>query len=236
MLLGVIVNACAIIVASLMGVRIRRIPERIKLLVMQALSLSVIVMGINMALSSEQFIIVMASLLIGAVIGECMDIDKRLNQVGMWIEARLGKAAQGSFSQGFVSATLIFATGALAILGPLDSGLRGDHQLLFTKSLIDGFSALVFASTLGIGVLFSAIPVFLYQGFIAVFASQIHAWVPPALMETLIAELTSVGGVFIVAIGLNLLHVTKVKVANLLPSLVIVVVIVSAIYGVQVLF
>lgn len=223
MLLGTIINAAAIAVASLIGVRIRNVPEDIRKLVMQALSLALIVIGMQMAVTGQNFLIIIISLTSGALVGGWLRIDDRLNQLGEWLGKRLGKNSQGNVAQAFVSSTLIFATGALAILGPLEAALRGDHSLLFTKSSIDGFSALIISSTLGIGVLFAAIPVFLYQASITLLASQIDRFVPDVLMDLVIAEITCIGGILILAIGLNLLNVIDVKIANLLPSLVIVI-------------
>ncbi|GAF15841.1 LOW QUALITY PROTEIN: hypothetical protein JCM19046_241 [Bacillus sp. JCM 19046] len=226
MLTGTIVNALAIAIASLIGVRIRNVPEGMSKLVMQLLSLAIIIIGIQMAITGNQFLIIIAGLTIGALIGEWLRIDDRLNHLGSWLGTKLGKNSQGNVAQAFVSSTLIFAAGALAILGPLESALRGDHSLLFTKASIDGFSALIISSTLGIGVFFAAIPVFLYQATITLLANQIDAHVSPELMDLIIAELTSIGGILILAIGLNLLNITQIKIANLLPSLVIVILLV----------
>ncbi|RQW22908.1 DUF554 domain-containing protein [Shouchella lehensis] len=226
MLLGTIINAAAIAVASLIGVRIRNVPEEISKLIMQALSLALIVIGIQMAVTGENFLIIIISLTSGALLGSWLQIDERLNQLGQWLGTKIGKNSQGNVAQAFVSSTLIFATGAMAIIGPLEAALRGDHSLLFTKSSIDGFSALIISSTLGIGVFFAAIPVFLYQASITLLANQIDAFVPNMLMDMIIAEITCIGGILILAIGLNLLNVINVKIANLLPSLVIVVLLV----------
>ena len=126
-----------------------------------------------------------------------------------------------------MTATLIFVIGAMAIIGALDSGIRGDHDVLYTKAIIDGFTALILTTTLGIGVLFSAIPVMLYQGTIALFATQIDKFIPQALMDSFILELTATGGVMIFAIGLNLIGLTKIRVANLLPGILVTAVLVT---------
>src|SRR5699024_2779436 len=122
-------------------------------------------------------------------------------------------------SQGFVTATLIFAVGALAIIGALDSGMRGDHEVLITKGIMDGFTSLVLTTTLGFGVILSAVPIVLYQGTIALLATQIEKWVPEAFLQGFIVEMTAVGGLLIVAIGLNILQITKIKIGNLLPAI-----------------
>ncbi|GAE26211.1 membrane protein [Halalkalibacter wakoensis JCM 9140] len=229
-LTGTIVNGLAIVVAAIIGLLVRNIPEKMKTTTMQAIALAVVVLGIGMGLKSEQFLIVIGSLVIGGLIGEKIDLDDRLNKVGAWIETKVGSKKDGSVAKAFVTATLIYVVGAMAILGALDSGLRGDHSVLYTKSMLDGFSALIFTSTLGIGVIFSAIPVVLYQGGIALLATQINQFVPPALMDQFIVEMTATGGVMIVAIGLNILGVLQIRVANLLPSIIVVAVIVSALY------
>jgi uncharacterized protein len=229
-LLGTIVNGLAIIAGTMLGKVLTKIPEDIKKLVMQAISLSVIVLGMQMAFKSEEFLIVIGSLVLGAILGEYWRLDGKLNDIGAWLEKKIGAKETGSVAKGFVTATLIFVVGALAILGGLDSGLRADHTLLYTKSLIDGFTSLFLTTTLGIGVIFSAIPVVLYQGFIALFAVQIEKIVPEVIMNSFIKEMTAAGGIMIMAIGLNLLGLTKIKVANLLPAILIVAVIVTALY------
>jgi uncharacterized protein len=229
-LTGTIVNGLAIIVAACIGLLVRGIPERVKTTVMQAIALAVVVLGIDMGLKSEQFLVVIGSLVIGGIIGEKVDLEKRLNQVGAFIESKLGSKEEGSVAKAFVTTTLIYVVGAMAVLGALDSGLRGDHSVLYTKAMLDGFSAIIFTSTLGIGVIFSAIPVVLYQGSIAIFATYINAYVPSELMEMFIVEMTATGGVMIIAIGLNILGVLQIRVANLLPSILVVAFLVTGIY------
>ncbi|AJD93004.1 membrane protein [Jeotgalibacillus malaysiensis] len=220
-LLGTLVNGLLIIFGTLIGKLLHRIPERMKATVMSAIGLAVVVLGLQMGLSSNNYLIVIISLVLGAVIGEWMELDDKLNAMGRWIERKVGSKGETSISQGFVTATLIFVIGAMGVIGALDSGLRGDHQVLFTKSIIDGFVSIILTSTLGVGVLFSAIPVVLYQGSIALFATQIDKFVPQVLMDQFIAEMTSAGGIMIFAIGLNLIGITKIRVANLLPGIFI---------------
>ncbi|MFC4321699.1 DUF554 domain-containing protein [Litchfieldia salsa] len=229
-LLGTIVNGICIILGSVLGKLLNRIPEGIKHTVMQGISLAVIILGIQMGLKSEQFLIVIFSLVFGAIIGEYLALDDRLNNLGNWIEEKVGKNSEGTVAKGFVTGTLIFVIGAMAIIGALDSGLRQDHGVLYTKSIIDGFTSLILATTLGIGVIFSAIPVMLYQGSIALFATQIEKWVPQVLMDSFIVEMTATGGIMILAIGLNLLGLTKIKVANFLPSILVTALLVVIIY------
>ncbi|OKP74633.1 hypothetical protein A3842_20480 [Paenibacillus sp. P3E] len=230
-LLGAIVNGIAIIAGTLLGKLLQRIPESMKNTVMQAIGLAIIVLGIQMGFKSGNFLIVILSLVIGAVAGEWIDLDEKFNRVGEWLELKIGSGEQGSLSLGFVTASLVFVVGAMAILGALDSGMKGDHQILYTKAIMDGFISIILTSTLGMGVLFSAIPVFLYEGAIALCATQITRFVPDALMSSIITEMTAAGGVMIMAIGLNLLGITKIKVANLLPGILVAVLLVAIMYG-----
>ncbi|WP_163102548.1 DUF554 domain-containing protein [Peribacillus alkalitolerans] len=229
-LLGTIVNGLCIIIGTLLGKLFHRIPQKMKDTVMSGIGLAVMVLGLQMGFKSEQFLIVILSLVGGAIIGEFIDLDLKLNQLGNWLEKKLGSSEGSSISQGFVTATLIFVIGAMAIIGALDSGIRGDHDVLYTKAIIDGFTSVILATTLGIGVLFSAVPVMLYQGTIALFATQIDKFVPAALLDSFVVEMTSAGGIMIVAIGLNLLGLTKIRVANLLPGILVVAFLVSVFY------
>lgn len=226
-LLGTIVNGLLIIIGTMLGKLLTRIPENMKATVMHGIGLSVMVLGLQMGFKSANFLIVILSLVIGAVIGEALKLEDKLNSVGDWLERKIGSKGEGSISQGFVTATLIFVIGAMAIIGALDSGIRGDHDVLYTKAIIDGFTALILTTTLGIGVLFSAIPVMLYQGTIALFATQIDKWIPQALMDSFILELTATGGVMIFAIGLNLIGLTRIRVANLLPGILVTAILVA---------
>ncbi|NLP50372.1 DUF554 domain-containing protein [Bacillus sp. RO1] len=220
-LLGTIVNGICIVLGTLIGKIFTRIPENTKETVMKIIGLAVFLLGAQMGFKSNEFLIVIISLVVGAVIGEWINLDRKLNNVGNWLERKMGSKQQGSVSKGFVTATLIFVIGAMSVVGSLDSGLRGDHQVLYTKSIIDGFTSIVLTTTLGIGVLFSAIPVMIYQGSIALFATQIDLFVPPDLLELLIFEITATGGVMIMAIGMNIIGVTAIRVANLLPGILV---------------
>jgi uncharacterized membrane protein YqgA involved in biofilm formation len=233
-LLGTLVNGLLIVIGTILGKLLNRIPEGMKVTVMYAIGLSVMVLGLQMGLKSENFLIVIISLVVGAVAGEALKLEDKLNEVGLWLERKVGNNnGNGSISEGFVTATLIFVIGAMAIIGALDSGIRGDHAVLYTKSLIDGFTALILTTTLGIGVIFSAIPVVLYEGSIALFATQIDRFVPQALMDQFIVEMTATGGIMIFAIGLNLTGMMKIKVANLLPGIIVTALIVTILYNYQ---
>ncbi len=232
-LLGTLINALLIIVGTIIGRLLKNIPENMKQTVMYAIGLAVTVIGLQMGFESGQFLIVIISLVLGAVIGEWIDLDFQLNRFGQWLESKVGKNKKGeniSIAQGFVSATLIFVIGSMAVIGSLDSGLRNDHDLLIVKGLIDGFTSIILATTLGIGVLLSAVPVILYQGTIALFATQISRFIPEQALALFIQEMTATGGIMIVAIGLNMIGLTKIRVANLLPGILVVAVVVAIAY------
>lgn len=232
-LLGTLVNALLIIIGAIAGRLLKGIPENMKQTVIGAIGITVTLLGIQMGLKSSNFVLIIICIVFGAVIGEWIDIDKGLNKLGQFIEKKFGsKASQGGgIAQGFVTSTLIFVIGAMGVLGALNSGLQNDHELLISKGIIDGFTAVILSATLGIGVLLSAFPVLIYQGLIALFATQITKIVPEAALELFLQEMTATGGIMIIAIGLNLLGLTKIRVANLLPSLVIVGIAVAFIYN-----
>lgn len=222
---GTIVNAIAIIIGGLLGMMLPRISEGIKSTVMQGLGLAISVLGITMALKSNQIVLVIMSVVIGGIIGELLRIECRLEQLGDWLQAQLRKGSSShhtsSISQGFVTCTLVYCIGAMAILGPLDGGLRHNHDILYTKSLLDGFLSIIFASTLGIGVIFSAVSVFVMQGVIALAATFIAMAFSQASLDAMIVQITAVGGVLVIGVGLNILQIKKMNVANMLPALVI---------------
>ncbi|MBA2174753.1 DUF554 domain-containing protein [Halobacillus locisalis] len=222
-LLGTLVNGLCIVIGTLLGLFFTKIPERYKETVMSGVGLAVMLIGLQMAFETDNIVIVLLSLLTGAIIGEAAHVEERLEYIGRWIERKFTKPDQTStLAQGFITASLIFVIGALAVIGALDSGLRNDHEILITKAIIDGFISLVLTSTLGIGVIFSVIPVVLYEGSIALLATQINRWIPQEMLDLFIVEMTATGGLLIVAIGLNLLKLTQIRVANLLPALLMV--------------
>ncbi|WP_261131410.1 DUF554 domain-containing protein [Bacillus sp. Marseille-Q3570] len=220
-LLGTIVNGLAIVVGTALGLIFTKISESTKTTVLQAMGLAVVLLGMKMGFESNHILLVIISLAIGGVIGESLRLDDLLNRLGSWIERKAGAKKEGSVAKAFVTATLVFVIGALSVVGALDSGLRLDHEVLYTKSLIDAFISMIFTTTMGFGVIFSAIPVVIYQGAIALLATQIQNLFNPQQLQTLITELTATGGILICAIGLNLLKVLHVKVLNLLPSLLV---------------
>jgi uncharacterized membrane protein YqgA involved in biofilm formation len=216
-MLGTIVNTLAIIAGSLLGVSLRRgISDAYKETVIAAIGLAVLLIGLKGALQTDDLLLVIISLALGAVIGETLKIEERLEVLGRWIGSQLGRAGEG-VAQGFVTASLVFCVGAMAIVGALESGLTGNHQTLFAKSLLDGVTSIIFASTLGIGVIFSAVSVFIYQGAITLAATYLK----PFLTAGVVAQMSAVGGLLIVAIGLNILDIKKLRIGNMLPGLFI---------------
>ncbi|MER2192584.1 MAG: DUF554 domain-containing protein [Solibacillus sp.] len=232
-LLGSFLNALFIVIGALIGRKFKNIPEKMKDTVMSIIGLAVAVLGIQMGFQSDNFIIIIVSLVVGTVIGEWLDLDALFNRFGQWVESLFGSKSDGKVAEGFVTASLIFVIGSMAIIGALDSGLRQDHNVLITKGIIDGFTAIILASTLGISVLLSAVPVFVYQGAIALLAGVISLVVPDAALDLFIKEMTATGGIMIVAIGLNIAGLTKIRVANLLPGILVVAVIVAIIFPFQ---
>jgi len=216
-MLGTIVNTAAIIAGSLIGLLFRGgIPESYNRTVMKSIALAVVLIGLLSALKTDKLLLLIFSLAIGSLLGEMMKIEDRLANLGNMLEARFAGSG-GSISQGFVSASLLFCVGAMAIVGSLESGLTGNHQTLFAKSVLDGIASIVLASSMGIGVVFSAVSVLVYQGLITLAASSLQ----PFLADAVIKEMSAVGGLLIVAIGFNMLDFPRIKVGNMLPAIFI---------------
>lgn len=233
MLVGSIVNALAILAGAAAGLLLKRaagrlssvLPDsaalgaRLQNIITQGLALCVIYLGVSGSLKGQNSLITILSMVIGALVGELLDLDGAMYRLGDWVQKKMARLApaggETSISEGFVTASLLFCVGAMAIVGALNDGLTGDHDMLFAKSLLDGVSSVVFAASLGIGVAFSAAAVLVYQGVIALLAS----FLAPFLGDAVIAEMTCVGSLMIVAIGLNMLGLTKIKVMNLVPAM-----------------
>lgn len=216
-MLGTIVNTLAIIAGSLLGLLLRGgIPKKFSNIIMHAIGLAVVLIGIKTALKTDDILIVIVSLALGSLLGELLRIEDRLERLGNWLGAALSKDSEG-VSKGFVSASLLYCVGAMAIVGSMESGLSGNHQTLFAKSILDGVGSIIFASTLGIGVLFSAASVFIYQGLITLSAGYIK----PFLSPDVVAQMSAVGGLLILAIGIGLLEIKKIRIGNMLPAIFI---------------
>lgn len=214
---GTLVNALAIIAGSLVGIAFKKgIPEAYKNTVLQAISLAVVLIGIQAALKSSDILMIIISLAIGSLLGEIIGIERRLENLGDWLESRFS-SKDSSISTGFVTASLVFCVGSMAIVGSMESGLAGNEQTLYAKSILDGIASIVFASTLGIGVMLSSIAVLLYQGSITLLAVLIKPYLVPVVID----QMTSVGGLLIASIGVNFLSSVKLKVGNMLPAIFI---------------
>ncbi len=213
-MLGTVVNTLAIVAGSLLGLLLRRgIPERINQSVIHAIGLSVILIGLRGALGCDELLVVILSMALGAVLGEWIGIEAALQRAGDSLGKRLSVGGDGA-ARGFVTASLVFCVGAMAIVGSLESGLSGNHQTLFAKSILDGITSVIFASSLGFGVVFSAVSVFVYQGAVTLAAG----WIKPLLNPQVVQQMSAVGGLLIAAIGTNLLDMTRLRVGNLLPA------------------
>lgn len=213
-MLGTVVNFAAIIVGSLVGYFIvPSIPEAMSRTVTAGVALAVVLIGIDMALTTGNVLIIILSLALGGAIGEMLRIQGGLDRLGERVRRAVPRAT--GVGEAFVTATLIFCVGPMAIMGAIQSGVAGDHSTLYAKSTLDGITSVVLASTVGIGVLGSALPVLLYQGAIALAGARLSALLTPSM----VTELTACGGMIIVALGLNMLGVANLRVANLLPAL-----------------
>jgi hypothetical protein len=225
--LGTIVNAAAILAGGAAGLVLKKfIPKRVTDTVMQGVALAVIIVGISGALraafsitddgiESEHILLMIVSLAVGGLIGELLELESRLESFGRFCERKFTKPGSDSaFTQGFVTTTLIYCVGAMAIVGSLEDGINRNHDILFAKSALDGISAIVFASAMGVGVLFSAATVGLYQGTITL----LSVFIAPYLSDVVVTQMSLIGSVLIMSIGMNMLGIAKIKVGNLLPA------------------
>ena len=222
-LTGSFVNIGTVLLGGLLGLLLKKgLPERISDTLMKGLALCVLYIGISGALKGANALVTVVCMAVGAIIGSALDLDKRLNHFAAKIEKKLVKPDSGSrFAEGFVAAMMLFCVGAMAIVGSLESGVSHNYSTLITKAVIDGAAALVMASTMGAGVLLSVIPLFLYQGSLTLLANVIS----PYLSEYMIAEMTCIGSLLIIAIALNMLNLTKIKVMNYVPAAILPVVV-----------
>jgi uncharacterized membrane protein YqgA involved in biofilm formation len=221
-MLGTYVNIAAVGVGSILGILLRHgMSERFREILMQAIGLSVLFIGMATALSGllspeSEALLFIISLALGGIIGEAVDIDAGMKKLGDRLQARLGEG-HGKVSEAFVTASLIYCVGSMAILGSIKSGLEGDHSILYAKSILDGITSVILASTLGIGVIFSVFPLLVYQGGITLLSSTLEPWIG----EAVVREISNIGGILIFAIGINLLKIREIRTANLLPALLI---------------
>ena len=220
-MIGVFVNVATVLLGSLVGLLFRKgIPERISRAMMLAIGLCTLYIGVDGALEGSNTIVLILSMVFGTLIGTLLDIDDKINRIGQFIERKLKKEGEKtSIAEGFMTASLLFCVVAMTIVGSLNAGLTGDNTLIFTKSILDLISSCLLASTLGIGVMFAAVFVLLVQGGLVLLAGLLQNVLTD---QALIAEITCAGSVMIIGLGLNILGITKLKVANFLPALLLV--------------
>jgi uncharacterized protein len=219
---GTLLNIATVLIGGVIGLIFgSRIPDQLKSTVISGMGLFVIAMGLQMFLDTENPLIVLGALLIGTLLGEWWRIEEGLQNLGKFLEQRFsreGEDGSNKFVRGFLTASLLFCVGPLTILGSIQDGLTGDYNLLAVKSVLDGFASLAFASTLGIGVMFSTIIILVYQGGISLLAAQLDAIVTPSMMN----ELTATGGVILLGLAISsLLEIKKIRVGNMLPGLAV---------------
>lgn len=211
---GTIANTVAVALGAGLGLLLQKgIPERFKTTIMQGLSLAIFLIGVQMALKTGNVLIIIGSLVSGGLIGEALKLDHILERLGQWFEKRLATST-GNISKGFVTSSLVYCVGSMAVVGAIQDGLTGNAEVLYAKAMLDGIASVIFSSTLGWGVMLSAVSVFIYQGAITLLANSAGAFMTSAV----IAEMTATGGLLIVAIAANMLEVATIKVVNLLPA------------------
>ena len=219
-MIATFVNCGVIIVGCIIGLFIKGgIPERFNKIIMNGLALCAMFIGFSGALEGNNTIITIVSMAVGALVGEIIDIDKWLNKLGETIQKKLdkGNGKESKIAEGFVNASLLYCVGAMSIVGALQAGLSGNYDTIYAKTVLDGVSSVIFSASMGIGVIFSSVTVLLYQGGITLCASFLSG----ILSQAVIAEMTAVGSLMIVGLGLNLLEVTDIKIANLLPGILV---------------
>lgn len=221
--LGTIANAAAIICGAVAGIVLRRgLPEKWQQTIMQGVALCIVVIGLQMAFKTANIVIVVVSLVIGSIIGEYFDIEDNLQKFGSWIASKVYHGKDGSFAaqlaRGFISSTLIFCIGAMAVVGALQDGLKQDPTILYAKATLDGIISVILTANLGIGVAFSAFSVFIYQGCLTLLA----AFLQTVMTEAVLNEITACGGVLITAIGINMMKILEIRISNQLPAIFIV--------------
>lgn len=216
-MIATVINCLAIIAGSFIGILLKgNVSEKISNTVMQGLSLCIIFIGISGAIKGSNIILIIVSMVIGGFTGELIDLDNLIQKLGNKIESKFtGKNLK--VSEGFVTSSLLFCVGSMAIVGALQSGLEGDNKIIYAKSMLDGITSFIFASSLGIGVTLSSVSVLIYQGTITLAASLLKG----ILIHSVITDMTAIGSLLILGIGFNMLNISKIKVANLLPAIFI---------------
>ncbi len=227
-MIGTLLNTAAVVVGSCLGLLLGgRLPDGTKTIVVSSIGLFVIAIGVASAIKTENPLIPLVALVLGSLVGEAIDLDRRITQLGDWLKQRFDRSGgKQNFTLGFVLASLQFCVGPLTILGSIQDGIVGDYSLLATKSVLDGFSSIIFASTFGLGTLFAAATVLVFQGGLALLAGALRPLLitaPRAGMgaQPRVIELAAVGGVILIGLALNILELKRIKVANMLPALIV---------------
>ena len=227
--LGSIVNALSVIIGSIIGIYFGSfLSEKIRKAVFQIIGLFTLALGMQMSLKTNQFLILLVSLIIGTIIGESLSIEKAIESLSNKLKIKF-KSENKLFSEGLITAFLLYCIGSMTFVGSIEEGIHQDRTLMYTKSLMDGITSILLASSFGTGVLFSAIPLLIFQSALTLGAIYFESYLHPEL----ITEISAVGGVIIIGIGLNILEITKIKVSNMLPALLLIIPIYHLIYLVQ---
>lgn len=219
-MLAVFVNAATVILGSILGMLLnKRLKEEYTKTIVACMGICTMVIGITSAIATSNIIIVVVSLVSGTVIGELIKLEQRLDGTGDWLKKKIPGKGNSRFTEGFVSASLLFCIGSMSIMGSFDAGLRGNYDIIFTKSAMDGIIAVTFAATMGVGVAFSALTILVYQGALTLLAGVIA----PVLSDPIITEMGAAGGVMLIATGMNIIGLTKerIRVGNMLPGLIV---------------
>lgn len=225
-MIGTIVNVAAVLIGGTAGLLVRaKLPQRYMDIAFQGIGLVTLAIGVSMTLESQNIILAIISIVVGSLIGEACDIERRMDSFANLLKQKT-KSSSDRFTEGFVTASMLFCVGSMAVLGSFEDGMGLYPKLLYTKSLMDGIAALALASSFGVGVLFSIFPVFVYQGLLTLFVSYVANF----MNDTVVGDLTSVGGMLLLGLGLSILNIKKISVINMLPALVIIVIL-SYLFG-----
>lgn len=224
--MGTLINIVAVLIGSAIGLLInRKLPVKIVKIIFQVMGLFTLVLGISMSLKTEHYLVVIGSLVAGAVIGEWIDLDKYMNRWSDKLKKKL-RMSNEKFSDGMITAFLLYCMGAMTILGAIEEGVEGSYDILLMKSLMDGVSSIALASALGVGVAFSVIPLLVYQGGLTLFSS----FIGEHFTEVIINDLSATGGILLIGLGINILEIKQLKILNMVPALVIVVILSYLVY------
>jgi hypothetical protein len=216
-MLGTLVNTGAVIAGSLVGILIHaHLPDRLTRIAFQGIGLFTLFIGVKMAWETQSLLILIFSMVIGSIIGELIDLDKHLGSLSEKLKAKL-KSKNEKFTEGLITAFLLWCMGSMTIIGAMEEGFGDPPNLLLAKSVLDGFSSVALAASMGIGVMFAAIPLLIYQGGLTLLAASLR----DVLADPVVAEMTAVGGLLLIGLGINILEIKKLKILNMLPALVV---------------